>query len=204
MGVVATAEALSLDSRVMQTITRHMDSLKDSLDGDDLYAVIARVLRKHERRGTTASAACLMELHGQLEAYANDPITLPSMRIRARLLQQHIGPYLPEPESAASAPAASAARTDSVDVEYLDAAPPPDACAGDASAQTEAVLEGALERPTEPASSGAAAQGDKYQSLLRSEKDAWQAIYGTVKDYHKLKQAWMQSLDELAQQRDAL
>jgi diguanylate cyclase (GGDEF)-like protein len=65
-------------------------------------------------------------------------------------------------------------------------------------------LEGVLERPSEEQRRADDERAEKYQELLRSEKDAWQAIYGTVKDYQRLKDAWMKSLDELAHQRDEL
>jgi diguanylate cyclase len=61
-----------------------------------------------------------------------------------------------------------------------------------------------LERPSEQREQSNDQRTEKYQDLLRSEKDAWQAIYGTVKDYQRLKDAWLKSLDELARQRDEL
>jgi diguanylate cyclase (GGDEF)-like protein len=45
---------------------------------------------------------------------------------------------------------------------------------------------------------------DRYEELRRSEQDAWEAIYGTVKDFNQLKALWASSLDELTQERDEL
>lgn len=150
----------------MQLISRHLESLKENTDGGELYALIARALRRCGGRAQL-DAAALLDLHSQLENYARDPVALPAMRVRARLLQQHLAGFLPDPLP----PAVTPTPVDEVVVERR-----PDAVTA----------------------------AEKYNSLLRSEKDAWRAIYGTVKDYQKLKTAWMNSLDELARQRDAL
>jgi len=210
MAAVPVAGPAVIDARVVETITRHLESLRGTVEGGELYGLISRVLRKHRRLGNI-TGECLSELHGQLEAYANDPVTLPGMRIRARLLQQHISPYLPDFDDPSPSPAYASERLpeppggfeDAPIIEEvtlgLPAATPPAA-----EAPNEAPLEGVIERPSEQSEQSTAERTEKYQALLRSEKDAWQAIYGTVKDYHKLKQAWMKSLDELARQRDAL
>jgi len=189
---LAVSESLPVEARVMQVVSRHMESLKDHVDGGELHGIIARAMRRYRRDGGIDTAA-LADLHTQLDVYARDPIALPNMRVRARLLQQHIASFLPDTEIAVPV-----AETPNLIVESIEAAPAPDP-----DTAMDSVLEGVLERPPEPPHA-AAASAEKYQALLRSEKDAWQAIYGTVKDYHKLKQAWMKSLDELARQRDAL
>src|SRR5205814_7943744 len=89
----SASQVLSGDSRVMQTITRYLETLRDTVDGDELHSVIARTLRRHSRNGPPG-ADYLVDLFGQLDAYARDALSLPSMRIRARLLQQHIVPYI--------------------------------------------------------------------------------------------------------------
>lgn len=212
MAAVAVPHSALIDPRVMETITRYMESLRGTVDGGELYGLISRVLRKHGRLGAI-TPDCLRELHAQLAAYANDLVTLPSMRIRARLLQQHISPYLPDfdrlPPTAAPPltdvpPAARVPFEDAPIIEELPASMPADNPAAADTTGGEPPLEGVIERLSEQAEQSASESTEKYQALLRSEKDAWQAIYGTVKDYHKLKQAWMKSLDELARQRDAL
>lgn len=194
----------------MQTIARYLDALRETVDGDELHGLIARTLRRHTRHGPP-TFDCLIDLHGQLDAYARDALTQPSMRIRARLLQQHIAPYLYDlkAESVRAVPPAARASAQTVAVESKPKAPPPVppapvAAPGPPSPGTEMALEGVLERPSEEQERDDAERAEKYQSLLRSEKDAWQAIYGTVKDYQQLKDAWLKSLDELARQRDEL
>lgn len=211
MAAVAVPDSALIDPRVMDTITRYMESLRNTIDGGELYGLISRILRKHGRLGAI-TRECLTELHAQLEAYADDPVTLPSMRIRARLLQQHIGAYLPDfdrvarpPELMREAPRAEPPTfEDAPIIEETPLAAPAPVPAPAVEEAGEPPLEGVLERPSEQTEQAGSERAEKYQALLRSEKDAWAAIYGTVKDYHKLKQAWMKSLDELARQRDAL
>jgi diguanylate cyclase (GGDEF)-like protein len=128
------------------------------------------------------------------------------MRIRARLLQQHIAPYISDLKVS---PLPETTPIPTVEVEEITL-PPAMATASwgavTAAPETASVtaVEGILERPGEKEQAAAEERGEKYQNLLRSEKDAWQAIYGTVKDYQRLKDAWLKSLDELSRQRDAL
>jgi diguanylate cyclase len=175
---LAVRQLLPVEARAMQTIACHLESLKDIHDGDELRGLILRVLRRYAH-AQTPDGACLAELHQQLQRYADDPVVLPNMRIRARLLQQHIAPYLPEPDDA---PLGGA-----------DHAPAPAA-----TPITATPIDGTAPRAAERVTAA------RYRMLLRSEQDAWRAIYGTVDDYQKLKQAWTKSLNELAQQREAL
>lgn len=186
----------------MQTIARYLETLRERVDGDELHGLIDRTLRRHTRQGPP-TIDCLIDLDGQLDAYARDALTLPGMRIRARLLQQHIAPYLYDlkvhPVSRSDATSATAG--DVEDIVVHDVAEPETPTRRNGS---ETALEGVLERPSEAQECAAEERAQKHQELLRSEKDAWQAIYGTVKDYQRLKDAWLKSLDELARQRDDL
>jgi diguanylate cyclase (GGDEF)-like protein len=202
---LTASHVLSGDSRVMQTITRYLETLRSSVDGGELYGLISRTLRRHTRNGPLGPDY-LIDLYGQLDAYARDAVSAPSMRIRARLLQQHIAPYISDLKAP---PLPEPAPIPTVEVEEirlpptLAAAAPSTVAAGPEPANVTAV-EGVLERPGEKEQAATEERTEKYQNLLRSEKDAWQAIYGTVKDYQRLKDAWLKSLDELSRQRDAL
>jgi diguanylate cyclase (GGDEF)-like protein len=187
----------------MQTITRYLDALRESVDGDELHGLIARTLRRHTRRGPP-TLDCLIDLHGQLDVYARDALTQPSMRIRARLLQQHIAPYLYDLKAERIAQPAAAVRVTTSTTQSVAAAEPPTPSPPPPRRGVDTALEGVLERPSEQREQSNDQRTEKYQDLLRSEKDAWQAIYGTVKDYQRLKDAWLKSLDELARQRDEL
>lgn len=202
---MTASHVLSGDSRVIQTITRYLETLRGSVDGDELHGLISRTLRRHSRNGPLGPDY-LIDLYGQLDAYARDAVSAPSMRIRARLLQQHIAPYI---EDLKAPPLPEPASIPTVEVEEIRLPPPMAAAAPSAvtAAPEEvrtAAVEGVLERPGEKEQAATEERTEKYQNLLRSEKDAWQAIYGTVKDYQRLKDAWLKSLDELSRQRDAL
>lgn len=202
---MTASHVLSGDSRVIQTITRYLETLRGSVDGDELHGLISRTLRRHSRNGPLGPDY-LIDLYGQLDAYARDAVSAPSMRIRARLLQQHIAPYI---EDLKAPPLPEPASIPTVEVEEITL-PPPMAAAAPSTVTpapkevSTTAVEGVLERPGEKEQAATEERTEKYQNLLRSEKDAWQAIYGTVKDYQRLKDAWLKSLDELSRQRDAL
>ncbi len=256
---MTASQVFSGDSRVMHTIARYLETLRDAVDGDELHGVIARTLRQHSRKGPPGPDY-LIDLYGQLDAYARDALSLPSMRIRARLLQQHIAPYIADLRTdrlrgtTTSPITVNALKEDPIHnpsptgrgagvrdgANFSEKAiPRPDLPLGGErlnqrapkSALPQAApivshphptspaqnatktetrrngitpVEGVLERPGEKEQAAAKKHTEKYEELLRSEKDAWQAIYGTVKDYQRLKEAWLKSLDELARQRDAL
>lgn len=214
----------SVNPDLMKIIERHTAGLQDSIDGSDLYALIARGIRRFARQGPIGPD-CFVHLYAELDSYARDSLTLPAMRIKARLLQQHLSSYLPENELSAAvssvqntsrhrsppldvinAPDISVPITSSTTSETKSAASPTAAGTGAVSANDE-TLEGVLEeRDTRTAAqrSQPKALRERYDALLRSEKDAWQAIYGTVKDFNRLKRLWMSSLDDLAHERDSL
>lgn len=211
---MSVSDSYTSASVLMQTLLRHMESLKRSVDGDELYALIAGTLRRYGQDGQLGPEG-VTHLYRQLDAYAKDPLTMPAMRIRTRLLQQHLVHHLPEAF-------VEATRQD------LDrTAPPPErpyrpppgggmstadglaeeearAAARRHAEDTEAPLEGVLEHARKNGNDDLAERKERYQTLLRSEQDAWKAIYDTVKDFSRLKQLWMESLNELAQERDAL
>lgn len=200
---MTASEVLSGDSRVMQTIARYLETLRETVDGDELHGLIARTLRRHSRAGPPGPEY-LLDLHERLETYARDALTLPGMRIRARLLQQHLAPYLNDLKTAAKLPDTAPAAAAGTATQTAAPVPKPEAPATGTRNGHEASVEGVLERPGEREEQAADERTEKYRTLLRSENDAWQAIYGTVKDYQRLKEAWLKSLDELAHQRDAL
>ncbi len=235
---MAVTDFAAADPRLIKIIERYMESLRRSADGDDLYALIARGLRRFAAQGPT-SIDCITYLHAQLDAYARDPIALPNVRIKARLLQQHLATYLPEEQTIPDTPAPkrngsdvhgdapAQANAEAPQIAYAAAAcktaqdaanpifstPPPDSSpvthAGlgqEREPAEEKPVEGVLERmeKSEPEGLDENKRGEEYQALLRSERDTWRAIYGTVRDFNKLKRLWMSSLDELAKEGEAL
>ena len=87
----------------MQTITRYLETLRGTVDGDELHGVIARTLRRHGHEGC-AGPDCLLDLYQRLDAYARDALTLPSMRIRARLWRRSVRAIRPWSSSPSRVP----------------------------------------------------------------------------------------------------
>jgi GGDEF domain-containing protein/prefoldin subunit 5 len=191
----------SATASLTQTLRRHLESLRrHSPAGDELYGLIAGTLRRHAPDGALTPEG-IARLYAQLERYVQDPVALPAMRIRARLLQQHLAGYLPDGEGELDGGASLA--------QIVRPTASGDMAAGETSrdrarAGTEQALEGTIERRREQASTEVELRKRRLRALERSEKDAWKAIYDTVKDYGRLKRLWMESLDELARERDAL
>ena len=200
---MGASEFISVHPRLMQTILRHLESLRRGIEGDELYGLITRVLRKHGRPGPIGTP-CFTELYHQLDAYARDPVALTTTRIKARLLQQHILPYLSDTESEAEpativeSATTNPRRPDATDVAFH--AIPNAQPEVDPHSANDTAKEGTLNTQAPPEQD----RGNHYEMLRRSEQDAWQAIYGAVKDFSALKQLWTSKLDELSQQRDEL
>ncbi len=194
MGV---SETVSSSPRLLQTILRHMESLRRSIEGDELYGLIARVLRRHSRSGPVGTV-CFSELYHQLEVYAGDPVALATTRIKAKLLQQHILPYLPEKEFPLAESVPHRIEFESASDVLFHNTPP---------ARTDTEM--AVATDNNPAAVGTlherpAGGNDRYDMLRRSEQDAWRAIYDATKDFSALKKLWANRLDSLAQERDVL
>lgn len=216
------ADVASVNPGLMKIIERHAAGLQDGVDGSDLYALIAQSVRRFARHGPIG-ADCFAYLHAQLDRYARDPITLPALRIKARLLQQHLASYLPEKDIAipletgasakVGAPALAAVEVlqklktgAAQDVEKKRNGAVLGVDSVTAVVSGDDAIEGTLEQPDaeDTMSANGKTRRQRYQELMRSEQDAWHAIYGTVKDFDRLKRLWMSSLDELAQERDTL
>lgn len=191
----------SVNPRLMQTILRHMEGLRRSIEGDELYALIARVLRKHSRPGPI-DTPCFIELYHQLEAYARDPIALSSTRIKAKLLQQHILPYLPEEEQPeATAPLQKEMATD---IPFHTITP-----SNTGTTLTPPMQPQESEKTSKQGTLDTRApSGDTgrhhYAMLRQSEQDAWRAIYDAMRDFSALKKLWTNKIETLAQERDEL
>jgi GGDEF domain-containing protein len=179
---VGASEFSSVNPRLMQTIQRYMEALRRSADGSELYGLLGRILHYHGRQGPIDDS-CFAELYDHLDTYARDTLALPNARIKARLLQQHIAPYLSD---VTAAPLGAAA--------YSAPRPTPDAL------DLEPAREGTLHARL----SAAQERRERYAALQRSEQNAWRAIYGVVRDVSALKQVWDEALDVMATDRNRL
>ncbi len=228
---MSVSELVCADPTLVQTIRRHFEGLKRNDAGSGLFRLLQCGLDKCGAAGGQVDHAGVVYLHAKLGAYASDGSNLPALRIKARVIQQHLAPYLhPDVEDRAASnpfqpyidainrigagsPLAPVACTR---IDQPDEQPDP----GVASAPSDVVpapseagiaggsgiggndedgqdyLEKALVADDQDSSSE-----KRYQTLRKSELDAWRAIYGTLKDFKSLKRLWVGSLDELLRER---
>ncbi len=191
---VPESESDSVYRRLTQVILRHMEALKRSTDGKELYSLIARVLRKYGQRGAIDSD-CLVELHHQLDAYAHDAVARTTSRTKARMLQLHIAPYVPgaEPTDVAVADAPPTWNATEMPYQSLSSVQPINI---DPTPSVNAISESG------PALADEARQ--RFRTMQRPDQDAWRAVYDFIKDFSELKGLWAKNLDELTQEKQRL
>lgn len=192
-----TVPAATLDPTLTHTLKRHMSGLNQSSpDGRNLYRLLKSGLSRFGGNGNgnggpnaVSSEACIAHLHSQLFSFVADDKKDPVTRIRARLLQHHLSAWLPEKTVTAVTPS----------LEHQPELMP----RGEHGAPAERPAQnGAVERIA-PGVAGTAPE-PRISSLLRTEQDAWQTIYGTIRDFHELKKSWAESVDELVDERERL
>lgn len=94
---MAVGENLSVDPGLMNALVRHLEHLQRHPDGGELLQLIKDALHHCRDRGLV-NGSCLSHLHQQLLTYTQN-IALPAaIRLRARLIQQHLAIYLPQPD----------------------------------------------------------------------------------------------------------
>ena len=88
----------SVDPSIFENIKSHLEGLKRTPDGAVLYSLIARGLKRFGIDDGGIELAFVTFLYSVLGRYAIDPSSHPVTRMKARLLQQRLVPYLPENE----------------------------------------------------------------------------------------------------------
>lgn len=172
-----------------RTLSRLLEGLQRNRSDMALHTLLTQGLQWFSRRGEI-NAEYVQWLHKQLARYAADPVNLPRTRIKARLIQQHLLPYLDDQDTdVAPAVAEQASQPVADRITAHDTAPEPD--------PRDTVV---TDRPREPV----AERRVRYQELKRSEDDAWEAIYGTMRDFSTLKQEWAATVQDLSRERDML
>ncbi|MHB8728280.1 MAG: GGDEF domain-containing protein [Sulfuricaulis sp.] len=87
----------AVDPGLIRALARHLDHLKSCPEGIELRQLIDDALLYCRENGYV-NGSSVAYLHGRLLAYTRD-LTRPSaIRIRARLIQQHLALYLPRPD----------------------------------------------------------------------------------------------------------
>ncbi|MHB8345665.1 MAG: GGDEF domain-containing protein [Acidiferrobacterales bacterium] len=224
---MSVIEFVSADPTLAQTIRRHLESLKRSGNG----AGLARILERGLDQGGVAPGlqvkhGAVSRLHAQLGAFASDGDNPPALRIKARVIQQHLVPYLETtllapalhnpfqsyidaingiPNGPSPAPVSSVG----VDIHPWRQIQASETAGADGlptrrSAQVADSRENGFETEfpewVEKAMDHGEAASDseqRYRALRRSELGAWRAIYGAMKDFKSLKQLLAGNIDEL-------
>jgi diguanylate cyclase (GGDEF)-like protein len=94
---LAVGENLSVDPGLMRALVRHLEHLERHPDGGELLQLINDALH-HCREQGLVNGSCLSYLQQQLHAYTCNDALPSSIRLRARLIQQHLAIYLPQPD----------------------------------------------------------------------------------------------------------
>jgi hypothetical protein len=81
----------------MRALARHLDHLYRHPDGGKLYQLINNALL-HCRNQGYVNGSCIAYLHQCMLDFTKDSAEPFPIRIRARLIQQHLAMYLPRPE----------------------------------------------------------------------------------------------------------
>ena len=97
--------AAPLDTSVIDNVRRLLEGLKKTSDGAIMYLLIERALRKFSGASGQVELAFVVFLHKLLNSYANTPNNDPATRMKARVLQQRLVPFLPEDIATAPRPA---------------------------------------------------------------------------------------------------
>ena len=229
---MSVSEFVSADPTLAQTIRRHLESLRRSGTGDALARLLERGLDQGGAlTGLHGNCAAVTRLHAQLGAFASDGDNPPALRIKARVIQQHLVPYL---DASPPAPVLHNPFQPYIDViNGIGTAPPPAPAEspttiirtpprisiGPAAGARKLPMRGPGEAASAPTSDAGTTDpyelagkaldnpgsettdGRRYEALRRSELNAWRAIYGVMKDFKSLKQLWVSSLDELRRER---
>ena len=91
---MAAGEFTAVDPGLLRAMTRHQEHLRSHPDGAPLLHVINNALLHCRQRGYV-NGSCIAHLHEQLLAFTQDRSQASPIRIRARLIQQHLALYLP-------------------------------------------------------------------------------------------------------------
>ncbi len=185
---MAVGENLSVDPGLMNALVRHLEHLQRHPDGGELLQLIKDALHHCRERGLV-NGSCLSHLHQQLLAYTQNNALPSPIRLRARLIQQHLAIYLPQPDNiipareATSAPVTVPAKT----------APTPRALKAPDSQLTETP---AMESPRtpEPPSAPAAKTPEAPRTVEA----------GVAPQLDELRQMLAKGMDEMMREREAL
>lgn len=198
----------TLDSALLTSLRQHLEGLKRTPDGQLLYTLIERAMKRYGTEGGQIEQAFVVFLHTLLTRCANDPKYNPATRIKARLIQQRLALYLPvrpspaPPEPARASPPAAPAVNKAVAPPVLSestSAPAYDSAADVPQTPAPPVVEHLAADVAD-----SLAGGDGLNALLAGEQQAMTRLDSTIGDFADLKQMLVKGLDDLIREREQL
>jgi diguanylate cyclase (GGDEF)-like protein len=184
---LAVGENLSVDPGLMNALVRHLEHLQRHPDGGELLQLIKDALH-HCRESGLVNGSCLSHLHQQLLAYTQNNLLPSPIRLRARLIQQHLAIYLPQPDHII--PVREAAPAPKVAV-TARAAPKPRALKAPDSQLTETP---AMESPRTP----------EQQSAPAAKTPEAPRAAAAAPQLDELRQMLAKGMDEMMRERETL
>lgn len=184
---MAVGENLSVDPGLMNALVRHLEHLQRHPDGGELLQLIKDGLHDcRERR--LVNGSCLSHLHQQLRAYIQNDALPSSIRLRARLIQQHLAIYLPQPDHIIPA---------------REASPQPKVTAKSEPAQRS--LKAPESKLTEiPAMESPSTPEQQSAPAVKAPEAPRAAEASTPKQLEELRQMLAKGMDEMLHEREAL
>jgi len=197
---LAVGERLSVDSvdpGLMRALARHLEHLVSHPDGGELHQLIEdAVLYCHENN--YVNGTCVTYLHNQLLAYTRDHGHPAPMRLRARLIQQHLALYLPKPGIGAA-------------LKTAEPVPARAAPASKASAAAAAAKNASKPRPSQNTKTNPTEKPTAMESSATPEskpaaapETPRRADPDATQNLNDLKQMLAKGMDELLHEREAL
>lgn len=200
----------TVDSSLLQSLKQHLEGLKRTPHGLILYKQIQRGLQNHGRADGRLEIVFVGFLHALLGKYAKDADCDPATRVKARLIQQRLTPYLPAqsaatgdkklsaPTTVKSAPSAVVKPADEIKPASAEPLPAPSASV----IRQEKIEE--MEDTLAHNVTESIAVDKQFGQLLESEREALQKMENQPGDFSDLKQILVRGLNELIEERQAL
>ena len=186
---MAVGENLSVDPGLMNALVRHLEHLQRHPDGGELLQLIKDALHHCRDRGLV-NGSCLSHLHQQLLTYTQN-IALPApIRLRARLIQQHLAIYLPQPDHI---------------IPMREAAPAPKAAAPAMAAPKPRVLKAPDSQLTETPAMESPRTPEQQSAPAATTPEAPRAAEaGVPPQLDELRQMLAKGMDEMMRERETL
>lgn len=182
---MAVGESLPVDSvdpGLIRALARHLDHLKSCPEGSELRQLIDDALLYCREHGYV-NGSSVAYLHGLLLAYTRDLSRPSAIRIRARLIQQHLALYLPRPDHA---------------IPVTNPKP-------DKAAVARAAAHEPKPKPTEPISMESEATPEPVPAPAADAVEARATGHeGKAQNLDALRQMLSNSMDELMRERESL